>query len=75
MGYMAIRCDGLLGREHPRQTREADGVGNSLIEIDIGPANLAGQQLGNSGLAAAHKSSEADEPARTNFADHQVGSA
>ena len=55
--------------------RKAGHIRNSLVEIDVLPSELARHQSCGGRLAAAHKSREADEPARTNFADHSVESA
>ena len=49
---------------------EAGKVRDALIEIDVRPAELAGQQPRGGRFAAAHESREADKPARTILLDH-----
>ena len=54
------------------RNRQSGGFRDALIEVDVRPADLAGQQPGDGGLAAAHESGQADERASANFSGHRV---
>ena len=53
--------------------REANGVANAPIKVRVHPSKLAGQQARGGRFAAAHESSQADQPSRTNPVAHHFG--